>query len=169
MTWFERLTGFTEESPQQVREKISVDGNKLKYRVNGKLLICGELETPTLVELRERVHSCKHAIAKISVREIVANVQHLYADEANAGSLFQVTSQFNLLEMVSSNVTPERGVEGYERDRTQGPASAVAAGAGTIYRNYFAIANGQIERSPSNQIDCLADLGVALGNCENRL
>lgn len=169
MNWFERLTGFSEESPQQVRENIAVDGNTLKSRVNGKVMICGELETPTLVELRERVHSSKHAIGKISVREIVANVQHLHANESNAGSLFQVASQFNLLEMVSPNVTPERGVGCYERDRTQGPACAVAAGAGTIYRNYFVIANGQIGQSASNQIDCLADLGVALGNAENRL
>jgi hypothetical protein len=57
----------------------------------------------------------------------------------------------------------------YERDRTQGPACAIAAGAGTIYRNYFAIVNGQIGQSAKNQIDCLADIGAALGNSENRL
>jgi len=52
----------------------------------------------------------------------------------------------------------------YEHDRTPGPACAIAAGAGTIYRNYFAIVNGQTGQSANNQIDCLADIGAAFGN-----
>ena len=167
--WFETLTGFPEESSQQVRVNITVEGNALKSHVNGKMMVCGELETPSLAELRERVHSSRHKVGKISVREVVANVQHLHTNESNAGSLFQVASQFNLLEMVSPAVTPERGVGIYENDRTQGPACAVAAGAGTIYRNYFATVNGQTGQSARNQIDCLADIGAALGNSESRL
>ena len=130
--WFESLTGFPEESPQQVRENLTVDGNTLKSHVNGKVLICGELETPSLGELRERVRSSGHKAGRIAVREVVANVQYLHTDEANAGSLFQVASQFNLLEMVSPNVTPEDGVGIYEDDYTQGPACAISAGADTI-------------------------------------
>ena len=169
MTWFETLTGFPEESPQQVRENITVAGQTLTSHVNGKVLVYGQLETPTLAELRERVHASGHKSGKISVREVVADVQHLHTNVANAGSLFQVASQFNLLEMVSPDVTPERGVGIYERDRTQGPACAIAAGAGTIYRNYFALVNGQAGQSANNQIDCLADIGAALGNTRNRL
>lgn len=167
--WFETLVGFPEESPQQVRANISVDGPVLTSHVNGKAFVCGELETPSLAELRERVHASGHKAGKLSLREVVANVQHLHTDEANAGSLFQVASQFNLLEMVSPSVTPERGVGIYEHDHTQGPACAIAAGAGTIYRNYFAVVNGQSGQSAQNQIDCLADVGAALGNVENRL
>jgi hypothetical protein len=165
--WFEELTGFTEESPQQVRTNITFEGNALKSLVNGKALVCGELETPSLAELRERVRSSEYRNGPISVREIVANVQHLHTDESNAGSLFQVASQFNLLEMVSPGITPEDGVGIYENDRTQGPACAIAAGAGTIYRNYFANVNGRSGQSANSQIDCLADIGVALGNSEN--
>jgi hypothetical protein len=167
--WFEKLTGFVEDSPEQVRANISVDGAELNSHVNGKRLSCGELETPSLAELRERVGSGAHNSSATSVREVVANVQHLHADEVNAGSLFQVASQFNLLEMLSSNVTPERGVGIYENDPTQGPACAIAAGAGTIYRNYFATVNGQIGQSSTNQIDCLADVGVALGNSDGHV
>jgi len=167
--WFEELTGFTEESPQQVRTNITVAGNALKSLVNEKALVFGELETPSLAELRERVRSSEYKVGQISVREVVANVQHLHTDESNAGSLFQVASQFNLLEMVSPGVTPEHGVGIYENDRTQGPACAIAAGAGTIYRNYFAMVNGRTGQSASNQIDCLVDIGGALGNSENRL
>ncbi len=169
MTWFESLTGFRETSPNEVRKNIAVDGETLTSTVNTKGMVCGRLETPSLAELRERVHSGAHGDGKISVREMVANVQALHADVFNAGALFQVASQFNLLEMASPGITPEHGVGIYENDRTQGPAFAIAAGAGTIYRNYFASVNGQIGQSESNQIDCLADLGRWLGNSDNRL
>ncbi len=167
--WFETLTGFAEESPQQVRENITVDGQVLTSHVNGKVLVYGQLETPTLAELRERVHASGHKSGKILVREVVDNVQKLHTNVSNSGSLFQVASQFNLLEMVSPDVIPERGVGIYEHDRTQGPACAIAAGAGTIYRNYFANVNGQTGQTANNQIDCLADIGAALGNTESRL
>ena len=169
MTWFETLTGFREEHPQQVRENLTVDGQTLTSHRNGKVFLCGQLETPTLAELRERVLASGYKSGKISVREVVADVQHLHTNVANAGSLFQVASQFNLLEMVSPNYTPEDGVGIYENDRTQGPACAIAAGAGTIYRNYFANVNGQTGQSANNQIDCLADIGAALGNTRSRL
>lgn len=169
MTWFETLTGFPEESPQQIRENITVAGQTLTSHGNGRVLEYGQLEIPTLAELRERIHASGHKSGKISVREVVANVQHLHTNVSNAGSLFQVASQFNLLEMVSPNLTPERGVGLYEHDRTQGPACAIAAGAGTIYRNYFALVNGQTGQSANNQIDCLADIGAALGNTNSRL
>jgi len=167
--WFETLTGYREQSPEQVRKNISVDGEVLKSFVNGKEFVSGILETPSLEELRDRVHSGEIHAGELSVREVIANVQHLHDSESNAGSLFQVASQFNLLEMVSPDVTPEQGVGRYENDRTQGPACAVAAGAGTIYRNYFADVNGQIGQSVDNQIDCLVDIGEALGNSDNRL
>ena len=167
--WFEILTGFHEQSPEQVRNNISVDGEVMKSYVNGKEFVYGILEIPTLAELRNRVHSSEIHAEELSVREVIANVQHLHASESNAGSLFQVASQFNLLEMVSPDVTPEQGVGGYEYDLTQGPACAVAAGAGTIYRNYFANVNGQKGQSVENQIDCLIDIGEDLGNTDNRL
>lgn len=167
--WFESLTGFPEESPEQVRRNITLDGETLTSRVNGKVMTCGRLETPSLAELRERVRSGGHAAGRISVREVVANVQDLHADASNAGAMFQVASQFNVLEMISPSVTPEDGVGIYEEDQTQGPTCAIAAGAGTIYRNYFANVNGQTGQSAGNQIDCLADLGAAFGNIGNRL
>lgn len=169
MTWFEVLTGFCEASPGQVRQNIAFDGETLTSHVNGRVMACGRLETLSLAEIRERVRSEGTGNGSISVREVVADVQALHADVSNAGSLFQVASQFNLLEMASPSVTPENGVGMYENDHTQGPACAIAAGAGTIYRNYFAPVNRQIGQSEGNQIDCLADLGKGLGQHDNRL
>lgn len=169
MTWFKDLTGFEERSPDQVRKAIAVEGETLTSLVNGKVMACGRLETPTLGELRARVRSAGRSGGSLSVQEVVADVKELHVDPANAGSLFQVASQFNLLEMVSPRVTPEQGVGIYEYDPTQGPACAISAGAGTIFRNYFAPVGDQIGQSAGNQIDCLANLGNALGNSENRL
>jgi hypothetical protein len=169
MTWFEQLTGFGEQSPAQARANLTVEGVTLRSRVNGRAYTCGELATPSLGELRARVQASGYARGALTLREVVANVQHLHTDAANAGALFQVASQFNLLEMAAPGVTPEQGVGIYEHDPTQGPACAIAAGAGTIYRNYFANVAGRTGQSADNQIDCLADLGAALGNDGARL
>jgi hypothetical protein len=169
MSWFERLTGFKEDSPDGVRAQLEVDGALLRSRQNGRSWIFGQLETPSLAELRERVSSISASKSRCAVREVVADVRHLHANKSNANALFQVASQFNLLEMVSPEVTPEHGVGIYEQDLTQGPACAIAAGAGTIYRNYFAPVNGRPGQSADNQIDCLARIGEMLGNTSQRL
>ncbi len=80
----------------------------------------------------------------------------------NAGALFQVASQFNMLEMVAPSVTPEEGVTRYQHDRTQGPACAMAAGAATIYRNYLVPVGGGAGQTATRQLDGLADVGAAL-------
>ena len=98
----------------------------------------------------------------VRLREVVADAQELHLDSSNAGALFQVASQFNTLEMASSSITPEDGIDQYELDRTQGPACAVACGAGTIYRNYLVPVEGGIGQTAERQVDCLADLAALL-------
>ena len=159
MSWFDKLTGVQETSPDEVRRQLVVDRESMRSLANGRRLVCGRLETPSLCELRARVG--EFSGGRTTLREVVADVQQLHVE--NAEALFQVASQFNLLEMVSPGMTPEYGVGIYERDKTQGPACAIACGAGTIYRNYFVPANGKVGQSADNQIDCLADVGAALG------
>ena len=172
--WFESLMGFCEESPDQVRAHIVVDGETMTSKVNGKTYRCGGLETPTLDELRTRVRQSAALVigrqnGRLRLSETVMDVQELHLDAVNAGALFQVASQFNLLEMISPSVTPEEGVDIYEHDRTQGPACAIAAGAGTVFRNYFVTLNGCLGQTANRQIDCLYELGQALGNRGERL
>jgi hypothetical protein len=169
MTWFQKLTGIMESTPEAVRETLLVDGKLLSSVSSPNVYRCGVLEMPSLADLRKRVDHIDVLAGRINVREVVADVQKLHADEANAGALFQVASQFNLLEMVSPDRTPEEGVGIYEHDRTQGPACAIACGAGTIYRNYFVPVNGKIGQTATHQIDCLAEIGKALGNDQERL
>jgi hypothetical protein len=167
--WFEKLTGFVEESPGQVRANLEINDKTITSRVNGKSVICGQLEIPSLAELQSEVLKSKVPSGQMKIREVIGDAKALHSETSNAGALFQVASQFNLLEMPSQHVTPERGVDVYEYDATQGPACAVAAGAGTIYRNYFARVNGMVGQSADHQIDCLYDLGVALGNANETL
>ena len=167
--WFESLTGFREEDPQQVRANIVVEGEMMTSKVNGREMLCGHLETPSLADLRVGARNADPPSGALRLSEVVCDVQRLHMNSDNAGAVFQVASQFNLLEMASPSVTPECGVGIYENDRTQGPACAIACGAGTIFRNYFADVNGRLGQSDGNQIDCLRDLGNALGNTSGRL
>ena len=166
--WFKRLTGIDEISPAQVRESISIEGDRLVFP-SGDSATFGRLQTPKLSDLRTAIEPPNSSRHQSTIREVVADVRDLHADQSNANALFQVASQFNLLEMVHPRVTPERGVGIYQDDPTQGPACAIACGAGTIYRNYFANVDGHIGQSTDRQIDCSADLGVALGNTSDHL
>ncbi len=169
MTWFETLTGFEESDGDDVRRKLTIDGLKLRSDVNGHSWQFGSLDMPSLAELRERVARCPIVSRRTTVREVVADVQDLHCDPTNAGAMFQVASQFNLLEMISPNVTPDDGIGIYENDPTQGPACAIACGAGTIYRNYFVPVGDHVGQSSAHQIDCLADVGAAFGNDDHHL
>ncbi len=153
--WFERLFGFQETS-DAVYANLRVAGETLRSRANGRSFAIGTLETPTLAELRERVDIRRGT--PIRVRNIVGEAGALHGDPANAHALIQAASQFNLLEMVSPDVTPEAGITGYARDHTQGPACAVAAAAATVYRNYFVPLGDQIGQTADQQIDCLCDV-----------
>lgn len=166
--WFRKLVGFDEISPENVQQNIEIIGNKLRSKVNGKSYQYGKLDICSLEHLRNEIAIDDYK-GKISLSEIVANVQELHSSKENENALFQAASQFNLLEMVSPNITPEEGVDLYENDRTQGPACAISCGAGTIYRNYFVPVNGKIGQSENNQVDGLQLIGQALGNEEDRL
>jgi hypothetical protein len=168
--WFERVFGFTESGRAAVLSELEVDGSTLRSKLRGTEWTCGKLEIIALKDLRSQINGLKSITGgRLKMSELVGDAKALHADSANAGALFQVASQFNLLEMVSPSVTPEKGIAIYENDLTQGPACAIACGAGTIYRNYFVNLNGQIGQTASKQVDCLAEIGEALGNSNSRL
>jgi hypothetical protein len=166
--WFERLLGFEEGTMDNVRSKLELDGDRLRSKVNGRELKVGKLEIVTLENLRKRTNIEIYS-EKLKIEEVVGNVQSMHQDSKNNGAIFQAASQFNLLEMVGPHISPERGVGIYENDYTQGPACAIACGAGTIYRNYFVQVNGQIGQSRENQIDCLDEIGRELENSKLHL
>jgi protein-tyrosine phosphatase len=168
MDWFETLTGFRETSYTDTRAKLAVEGGSLRSLVNRKGYGIGELELVSLQSLRDRVASGGGAAGRLKAGIVTGDVRRMHQALENAGALFQVASQFNLLEMVSPDVTPEDGVTRYVHDRTQGPACAIAAGAATIYRNYFAPVGDGYGQTRERQLDGLAELGEALAGALNR-
>jgi len=161
MDWFERLTGFREDGYDRTRRNLEVEGQYLRSRINGRQYRIGELEMPSLRELRHRAMQ-EGPRGSPGLRTVVGDVRRLHQEAAYAGALFQVASQFNLLEMVGPDVTPEDGVARYALDRTQGPACAIAAGAATIYRNYFVPIADECGQTAHRQLDALADVGERL-------
>ena len=137
MDWFETLTGFRETGYEETRARLAVEGTQLRSLVNGGSWGIGELELVSGAELRERARGAQLP-GRLRARVVRGDVRSMHCSSENTAALFQVASQFNLLEMVSNDVTPEAGVTRYQNDRTQGPACAIAAGAATIWRNYFA-------------------------------
>lgn len=166
MDWFQRLMGFAEATGaagyESTRERLEVDGRQLKSRVNGRSYGVGELELASLQELRQRAQSAPPLPGRRNVSIVSGDVREMHAAPRYAGALFQVASQFNLLEMLGPEFTPEHGVTIYENDRTQGPACAIAAGAATVYRNYFAPAADGLGQDKSRQLDGFAELGTLL-------
>ncbi len=154
--WFEQLVGFPETDGDDVRSRLELDGEWLTSTVSGRRMRCGTLALASLGELRATTPAEERGPNRL--RQLVADVRELHRDTESAGATFQVASQFNLLEMVSPTVTPEAGIDRYERDRTQGPACAIACSAGTILRNYFAPIEGQLGQTSDRQLDGLADL-----------
>ena len=128
--WFAELTGFRETSYDATREQLVVEGDNLVSTVNGKRYGIGSLEVPSLAALRARVKVPSDG--RTTVRCVAGEARAMHADPELDGALFQVASQFNLLEMTGPSVTPEDGVTRYAGDHTQGPACAIAAGAATI-------------------------------------
>ena len=101
MDWFERLTGFRETSYDDTRAKLKVEGSRLQSLVNGKSYGIGELELVPLQALRERVKSAGGLPGRLKVSVVTGDVRQMHQSPENAGALFQVASQFNLLEMTS--------------------------------------------------------------------
>ena len=158
--WFANLTGFREEGYDLTRSRLRVEDTELVSTVNDKRYGIGDLSLPTLAELRARVEVPTRQ--RSTVRCVTGEARAMHADPELEGALFQVASQFNLLEMTGPSVTPEDGVTRYSGDHTQGPACAIAAGAATIYRNYFAPVDGESGQTRERQLDGLVHMGVAL-------
>jgi len=162
MDWFTRITGFKEERYEQTQSKLELNASRLRSKITGKEFEVGEFCMPSLAELRADVPASGRDNSRLKVSIVTGDVRKLLSARENNGALFQVASQFNMLEMISPNRTPDDGVTIYQHDPTQGPACAIAAGAATIYRNYLVPCNGSTGQRANRQLNGLADVGEYL-------
>ena len=119
--WFERITGFREEDYASTKARLKVEGEELVSLANESRHGVGRLELPTLHELRARTADRQQSGRRTTVRNVLGDVRALHREAEFAGATFQVASQFNLLEMVSPNVSPEDGVTCRRRSNIDPP------------------------------------------------
>eukprot|EP00050_Salpingoeca_kvevrii_P016994 m.60667 g.60667 ORF g.60667 m.60667 type:complete len:398 (+) comp7293_c0_seq3:109-1302(+) len=168
MSWFEKLFGEPEGSYQHVQQTLHYDAElKEILGPNGQRYGVGTFTTPSLRELREAGADGEEGPLTVQhITTLDALVEH--AKPENRGALFQAASQFNCLEFPSPGTVPESGVSGYESDNTQGPACAMAAGAGTVFRNYFVQVDPdqpeKLGQRKDFQLNNLRDLEILLDN-----
>jgi hypothetical protein len=149
MNWFRDAFGFKEQSYEKTRSRFDYDEKELVLtsKANGRKFYVGHFETPSMGELMDKVTKCEANVgSKATFEHLSGNAMTLHRDSSNQGSVFQVASQFNCLEMVGPNVRPTDGITRYASDRTQGPACAISCPAGTLYRNYFYGGEGQAKK-----------------------
>ena len=101
--WFANLMGFSEGSYEWTRSRLAVEGDELVSTVNGKRYGIGGLTLPTLAKLRVQVDFPEGQ--RSTVRCVSGDVRAMHSDPELKRALFQVASQFNLLEMTGPGIT----------------------------------------------------------------
>lgn len=177
-TWFAQLFGFDESDWVTTRAMFRTEAESLTSLANGRTFAMGQFTTPSLAELRRATEglrtragtpSAPAGAARLRVtHEVIGDVLALHARPENRGATFQAASQFNCLEFSAPDVTPEDGVTGYARDATQGPACALAAAAGTVYRNYLVPLRGDLGQTRARQLENFAGLTSRVAGLEVR-
>jgi len=167
-TWFEKLTGFSEQDYASTQRQLTAKDEKLYCEPSGKVYHFGRLLSPSLSQLCDKTKHLINQSQTLQFSEVVGDVGQLHQNPDNAQAVFQVASQFNLLEMVSPTVSPLDGISDYQFDRTQGPVCAMACGAGTLYRNYLVNIDGQLGQTDKRQLDMLDAFAKTLNNDQNQ-
>jgi hypothetical protein len=144
--WFEHLFGFT-ESVQAVQENFTVkygeNQTELISKANGAKYNAGffTLRTtasfPHLTPVGGGVFNLIQGSGGYGPKPYLSDVLAAQSFEDFDGATFLGASNFNCLEFVGPRQTARDGVSCYSQDQTQGPYLALAAGAATVYRNYF--------------------------------
>ena len=161
--WFRDTFGFDEADRATVLSQIVEDGPYIVARPTGRRMRRGTLEVVSLAELRGSAAALDAWDTPTTLSEVFGDVRELHVDPDSAGATFQVASQVNLLEMMSPHVTPDAGIDDYEHDHTQGPACAIACGAGTVHRNYLVDVEGAPGQTADRQVNAFEGLATALG------
>ncbi len=164
--WFSSLFGFIEFDYETVKSNLSVEEDRnenkiLTSKASKKRFLVGKFSTPSLSELRdlatsnEEVVKLKYADANLTLDFVYGDVSEIHANAEYRHATFQAASQFNCLEFIHPEITPEDGISVYAYDKTQGPACSIACGPATAYRNYFhAWTNAQGQAMVSHPPPC---------------
>ena len=99
--WFEKLTGFKEESPDQVRSNIEINGNVLSSKINGASYQFGNLSVISLADLKVQLPPLDSFDSKIQVEEVV---EIEISGEVSKGELLIICMCFLRMSFLLINV-----------------------------------------------------------------
>jgi hypothetical protein len=161
--WFHSLFGFNEGSLAQTREAVTFNAETglLTMKTGekaGHTFSTGLFTTPTLADLRCKSQTIlgnphrRRQANQVTIK--MGDVRPLFVDVQNRHATFLAASQFNCLEMLHPGVTPEKGITGYQNDRSQGPACAMSCAAAALVRNtLMPLEYGQLGQTRDMQVD----------------
>jgi hypothetical protein len=165
--WFQYLFRFYENGAGDAADEATFNYYKESFsydKNSGDLALtrdptmkwqAGQFETPSLKVLRKDSKAKQLDSKTTTVTFVSGDVAVLHGNLDYAGAVFQASSQFNCLEFVSPEYTPEHGVAIYFADPTQGAACAISCAPGTIVRNYFAFESGRNPQRRDRQVENL--------------
>ena len=172
--WFKNQYGFDEAEVAGYKEiqrlfEFDLPTRTLKSRQNHRSFYVGVFETPSVIELQQAKNKWPPASwgGGLTFENLSGDIIELHLDKDNAGAVFQVASQFNCLQMVGPDISPENGLTLYTHDDTQGANCAIACPAATVYRNYLLRGRGQ-GGGNHRQVNTAVDLERILDNKANR-
>ena len=124
LVWFERLTGFEERRSSDVAGQFDVEGEWMTSQANGRRMRPGRFELPSLAELRKRREPYWTGQG-LRFDQIVADVQSLTRSARLGRRRVPGALRSSTCSRWSRRTSRRSsGVDGYEHDRTQGPACA---------------------------------------------
>lgn len=181
--WFVKAFGVQEKDYEGTRELFDYSSGVLQVKATGQKFYVGPFEVVSGGELHKRLHEAlpekrrfRHSpftigdvqaceadeLGGLTFKNVVDRTLELIADPQNSGSVFQVASLYNCLQMQEPGDSPEDGVTCYAETTTQGSVCAIACPAATVFRNYFL--NGVGQGRGQQQIDLLTHVGDLVGN-----
>ena len=147
--WFERLTGFREDGYESTRRRLAVEGDELVSTVNGKALRHRQAEPADAGRASPAREPSGTAQFGARADRRCARCTPTRSSPAHCSRSRHSSTCWRCRRSTS----PGTGVAGYAGDHTQGPACAMAAGAATIYRNYFIARRGRIGQTAERQLN----------------
>jgi hypothetical protein len=182
-TWFTNVFGFEETAANFATHKDSfhvkknpkpTESEHILMTVKGTEIDVGVFRYRSVEELL-KVASDNPSARSVFGFDSTTNLKYLtmtspahtvHMNPSYSGSIFQVASQFNALEMAGPELTPQNGITNYWNDKTQGPACAMVCPFGTLYRNYFCMPDTGGNQPEDKSVNGNPQTGTATGGTD---
>lgn len=174
--WFSEVFGFDEKSfaANKASFKVGSDKDHILMTVKFKEIDIGVFRYVSVADLLKTATNNPSArsvfgfdsTTNLKYYTMTSPTHTVHMNPSYSGSIFQVASQFNALEMASPELTPQNGITIYWDDNTQGPACAMVCPFGTLYRNYFCMPDTGGNQPEDKSVNGNPQTGTATGGTD---